>query len=226
MVTKLEPFACVVGLGTIGLPTAVLIANEQIPVLGVDAQKDVVDRVNGGQLRLVEPGLESLLRRALSVGNFRASTEPEVASVYLICVPTPRLPDHRPDTRQLDAAVAAVAQVIRRGALLVIESGSPVGTTEHVRDRLAALRPDLQMPYRDQEGADIAIAYCAERALMGRLIDEIEHNDRVIGGVTPNCARKVLTFYERFVRGRCFTTDSRTAELCKLAENEIGRAHV
>ena len=219
MVTKLEPFACVVGLGTIGLPTAVLIANEQIPVLGVDAQKDVVDRVNGGQLRFVEPGLESLLRRALSVGNFRASTEPEVASVYLICVPTPTLPDHRPDTRQLDAAVAAVAQVMRRGALLVIESGSPVGTTEHVRDRLAALRPDLQMPYRDQEGADIAIAYCAERALMGRLIDEIEHNDRVIGGVTPNCARKVLAFYERFVRGRCFTTDTRTAELCKLAEN-------
>ena len=99
MVTKLEPFACVVGLGTIGLPTAVLIANEQIPVLGVDAQKDVVDRVNGGQLRSVEPGLESLLRRALSVGNFWASTEPEVASVYLICVPTPTLPDHRPDTQ-------------------------------------------------------------------------------------------------------------------------------
>lgn len=219
MVAKFEPTACVVGLDTIGIPTAVLIANEQIPVLGVDVQKEVVDRVNEGSLRFAEPGLESLLRRAVGAGNLRASTQPEIASIYLVCVATQTLPDHRPDLRQLDAAVAAIAPVLRPGAMLVIASGSPVGVTEGIRDRLAALRPDLSLPYRDNDAADIAIAYCAERALLGRLLDEIEHNDRVIGGITPNCSRKVLAFYERFVKGRCFTTDTRTAELCKLAEN-------
>jgi len=219
MVTKLEPTACVVGLGFIGLPTAVLIANEQIPVLGVDIKKEVVDRVNAGSLHFVEPGLESLLQRVVGGKQLRASMKPEVAAVYLICVPTPTLPDHRPDLSFLNAAVDAIAPVLRRGAILVIESSSPVGTTESVRDRLAELRPDLQMPYRDGPSADVAIAYCPERALPGRLVDEIEHNDRVIGGVTANCSLRVLAFYERFVKGRCFTTDTRTAELCKLAEN-------
>jgi UDP-N-acetyl-D-mannosaminuronic acid dehydrogenase len=219
MENKSPAIACVVGLGFIGLPTAVLIANEQIPVLGVDINAQVVARVKAGSLHFVEPGLESLLRRAIAAGHLRAATVPEVASIFLICVPTPTLSDHRPDLSHLDAAVAAVAPVLRRGAMLVIESSSPVGTTEGVRDRLAELRPDLQMPYRDQTSADIAIAYCPERALPGRLIDEIEHNDRVIGGITQNCASKVLAFYERFVKGRCFTTDTRTAELCKLAEN-------
>ena len=219
MVTKPEPATCVVGLGFIGLPTAVLIANEQMPVLGVDIKKEVVDRVNAGSLHFVEPGLESLLQRVIASKMLRASNTPEVAGVYLICVPTPTLPDHRPDLSYLDAAVTSIAPVLRRGAVLVIESSSPVGTTEGIRDRLAELRPDLQMPYRDGPNADIAIAYCPERALPGRLVDEIEHNDRVIGGVTVNCSLKVLAFYERFVKGRCFTTNTRTAELCKLAEN-------
>jgi UDP-N-acetyl-D-mannosaminuronic acid dehydrogenase len=219
MVTKPEPATCVVGLGFIGLPTAVLIANEQMPVLGVDIKKEVVDRVNAGSLHFVEPGLESLLQRVIASKMLRASNTPEVAGVYLICVPTPTLPDHRPDLSYLDAAVTSIAPVLRRGAVLVIESSSPVGTTEGKRDRLAELRPDLQMPYRDGPNADIAIAYCPERALPGRLVDEIEHNDRVIGGVTANCSLKVLAFYERFVKGRCFTTNTRTAELCKLAEN-------
>jgi len=219
MATKLDPAACVVGLGFIGLPTAVLIANEQIPVLGVDIKKEVVDSVNAGSLHFVEPGLESLLKRVVTSKQLRASIKPEVAGIYLICVPTPTLADHRPDLSFLDAAVAAIAPVLRRGAMLVIESSSPVGATESVRDRLAELRPDLQMPYRDGPDADVAIAYCPERALPGRLVDEIEHNDRVIGGVTANCSLRVLAFYERFVKGRCFTTDTRTAELCKLAEN-------
>jgi UDP-N-acetyl-D-mannosaminuronic acid dehydrogenase len=219
MVTKPEPATCVVGLGFIGLPTAVLIANEQMPVLGVDIKKEVVDRVNAGSLHFVEPGLESLLQRVIASKMLRASNTPEVAGVYLICVPTPTLPDHRPDLSYLDAAVTSIAPVLRRGAVLVIESSSPVGTTEGIRDRLAELRPDLQMPYRDGPNADIAIAYCPERARPGRLVDEIEHNDRVIGGVTANCSLKVLAFYERFVKGRCFTTNTRTAELCKLAEN-------
>ncbi|MFZ9367838.1 MAG: UDP-N-acetyl-D-mannosamine dehydrogenase, partial [Burkholderiaceae bacterium] len=186
--TKLDPAACVVGLGFIGLPTAVLIANEQIPVLGVDIKKEVVDSVNAGSLHFVEPGLESLLKRVVTSKQLRASIKPEVAGIYLICVPTPTLADHRPDLSFLDAAVAAIAPVLRRGAMLVIESSSPVGTTESVRDRLAELRPDLQMPYRDGPDADVAIAYCPERALPGRLVDEIEHNDRVIGGVTANCS--------------------------------------
>jgi UDP-N-acetyl-D-mannosaminuronic acid dehydrogenase len=194
MVTKPEPATCVVGLGFIGLPTAVLIANEQMPVLGVDIKKEVVDRVNAGSLHFVEPGLESLLQRVIASKMLRASNTPEVAGVYLICVPTPTLPDHRPDLSYLDAAVTSIAPVLRRGAVLVIESSSPVGTTEGIRDRLAELRPDLQMPYRDGPNADIAIAYCPERALPGRLVDEIEHNDRVIGGVTANCSLKVLAF--------------------------------
>lgn len=217
--TELEPAACVVGLGFIGLPTAVLIANKQITVLGVDIKKEVVDLVNAGSLHFVEPGLESLLQRAIFSKQLRASIKPEVAGVYLICVPTPTLPDHRPDLSFLDAAFTAIAPVLRHGAMLVIESSSPVGTTENVRDRLAELRPDLQMPYRDGPSSDIAIAYCPERALPGRLVDEIEHNDRVIGGVTANCSLRALAFYVRFVKGRCFTTDTRTAELCKLAEN-------
>lgn len=219
MVTKMPPVACVVGLGFIGLPTAVLIANEEISVLGVDVKKEVVDRVNEGNLSFMEPGLESLLRRVVAGNLLRASIKPEVASIYIICVTTPVLPDHLPDLRDLDAAVNSIAPLLKHGAMLAIESSCPVGTTELIRDRLAELRPDLQLPYRDGPNADIAIAYCAERALPGRLVDEIEHNDRVIGGVTPQCARKVLAFYERFVKGRCFATDTRTAELCNLAES-------
>jgi UDP-N-acetyl-D-mannosaminuronic acid dehydrogenase len=188
-------------------------------VLGTDIKHDVVEHVNAGRLHFVEPGLESLLQKVLATGHLRAAIKPEVADIYLICVPTPTLPDHRPDLSYLDAAVVAIAPLLRRGAMLVIESSSPVGTTESVRDRLAQLRPDLQMPYRDGPTADIAIAYCPERALPGRLIDEINHNDRVIGGVTLACTQNILSFYERFVKGRCFSTDTRTAELCKLVEN-------
>lgn len=219
IVTKTEPAVCIVGLGSIGLPTAILIANEQIPVLGVDINKAVVDGVNTGSLHFVEPGLESLLRRVVSGRQLRASDKPEIASVYLICVPIPILPDHRPDLTYIDAALSSVAPLLRPGAMLIIESSSPVGNTERLRDRLAQLRPDLRMPFRGGEAADIAIAYCPERAQAGRLLDEIEHNDRVIGGVSAQCALKALAFYERFVRGRCFTTDTRTAELSDLAEH-------
>ena len=211
---------CVLGLGYIGLPTAAVIARTGAQVLGIDVSRAVVDTVNEGRVHIEEVDLDGLVSGVVARGTLRADTLIAPADVFLIAVPTPFIDDHQPDIGYVLRAATSVAAVLKAGDTVILESTSPVGTTEHVRDLLAELRPDLKLPGRSPgEAADVAIAYCPERVLPGRILHELIANDRVIGGVTPRCARKALGFYRRFVRGACITTNARAAEMTKLAEN-------
>ena len=209
----------VMGLGYIGLPTAAVIARTGAAVLGVDVTQSVVDTVNEGRIHIEEVDLDGLVSGVVSRGLLTASTEAAPADVFVIAVPTPFADDHQPDIDYVLAAARGIAPVLKAGDTVILESTSPVGTTERVRDLLAELRTDLRMPGRAGEQADIAIAYCPERVLPGRILVELIDNDRVIGGITPRCARKALGFYRRFVRGACVTTNARAAEMTKLTEN-------
>jgi UDP-N-acetyl-D-mannosaminuronic acid dehydrogenase len=210
---------CVLGLGYIGLPTAAVIARTGAQVLGVDVTASVVDTVNSGHVHIEEVDLDGLVSGVVARGTLRASTQVAHADVFVIAVPTPFGHDHMPDIGYVLQAATSVASVLKPGDAVILESTSPVGTTEQVRDLLARLRPDLRVPGRTGEQADIAIAYCPERVLPGRILVELIDNDRVIGGITPRCARKALQFYRRFVRGACVTTTARAAEMTKLTEN-------
>ena len=209
----------VLGLGYIGLPTAAVIARTGARVLGIDVSERVVDTVNSGKVHIEEVDLDGLVSGVVARGTLRASTVIEAADVFVIAVPTPFGDDHAPDIGYVLQAATTVATVLKPGDTVILESTSPVGTTEQVRDLLAALRPDLRVPGRTGEQADVAIAYCPERVLPGRILVELIDNDRVIGGITPRCARKALGFYRRFVRGACVTTNARAAEMTKLTEN-------
>jgi len=216
-----KPDVCVVGLGYIGLPTAAIIARAGCKVLGLDVSQHVVDTINRGEIHIEEVDLDGLVHGVVQRGLLRASTQIAPSDVFVIAVPTPFEKDghHTPDISYVLAAATQVAAVLKAGDTVILESTSPVGTTERVRDLLAKLRPDLRVPGRAGEAADIAIAYCPERVLPGRILVELIDNDRVIGGITPRCARKALTFYRRFVRGACVTTNARAAEMTKLTEN-------
>ena len=216
-----KPAVCVVGLGYIGLPTAAIAARAGCAVLGLDVSELVVETVNRGEIHIEEVDLDGLVRGVVQRGLLRASTRIEPADVFVITVPTPFAKDgnHTPDISHVLAAATEIAAVLKPCDLVILESTSPVGTTEQVRDLLAALRPDLNLPGRGAARADVAIAYCPERVLPGRILEELANNDRSIGGITPRCARKALSFYQRFVRGECVTTDARSAEMTKLIEN-------
>lgn len=216
-----KPRVCVVGLGYIGLPTAAIIARAEYPVLGIDISQAVVDTINRGEIHIEEVDLDGLVRGVVQRGLLKASTQIEPADVFVIAVPTPFEKDghHTPDTSYVMAAATEVAGVLKKGDCIILESTSPVGTTEAMRDLIAGLRPDLEMPGKTEETPDVSIAYCPERVLPGKILEELTHNDRSIGGVTPRCARKALAFYKRFVRGTCVTTDARSAEMTKLVEN-------
>ncbi|MBA4040192.1 MAG: UDP-N-acetyl-D-mannosamine dehydrogenase, partial [Sphingobium sp.] len=205
--------------GYIGLPTAAVIARTGVQVLGIDVSEHVVETVNSGKVHIEEVDLDGLVSGVVARGHLRASTLIEPADVFVIAVPTPFKDDHQPDIGYVLKAATTVAAVLKAGDIVVLESTSPVGTTEQVRDLLAQLRPDLKMPGKSAELADVSIAYCPERVLPGRILVELIDNDRVIGGITPRCARKALAFYRRFVRGACVTTTSRAAEMTKLTEN-------
>jgi UDP-N-acetyl-D-mannosaminuronic acid dehydrogenase len=209
----------VLGLGYIGLPTAAVIARTGARVLGVDVSASVVHTVNSGRVHIEEVDLDGLVSGVVARGTLRASTQIAPADVFVIAVPTPFDEHHAPDIGYVLQAATAVAAVLKPGDTVILESTSPVGTTEQVRDLLARLRPDLRVPGRTGEQADVAIAYCPERVLPGRILQELISNDRVIGGITPRCARKALGFYRRFVRGACVTTGARAAEMTKLTEN-------
>ena len=215
------PEVCVIGLGYIGLPTAAVIARANCRVTGVDVSQTVVETINRGEIHIEEMDLDGLVRGVVQRGFLRASTETVPADVFVIAVPTPFEKDgnHTPDVSYVIAAATSLAAVLKKGDCIILESTSPVGTTEALRDRLAALRPDLAMPGLTAGTADVAIAYCPERVLPGRILEELIHNDRSIGGITPRCARKALAFYKLFVRGACVTTDARSAEMTKLVEN-------
>jgi UDP-N-acetyl-D-mannosaminuronic acid dehydrogenase len=219
MVSDNELKVVVLGLGYIGLPTAAVIARTGAKVLGVDVTQSVVDTVNSGKVHIEEVDLDGLVSGVVARGNLRAATMIEPADVFVIAVPTPFAEDHAPNIGYVLQAATTVATVLKAGDVVILESTSPVGTTEKVRDLLAQLRPDLKVPGKTGESADIAIAYCPERVLPGRILVELIDNDRVIGGITPRCARKALAFYRRFVRGACVTTTSRAAEMTKLTEN-------
>jgi UDP-N-acetyl-D-mannosaminuronic acid dehydrogenase len=219
MVSDSDLKVVVLGLGYIGLPTAAVIARTGVKVLGIDVSERVVETVNSGKVHIEEVDLDGLVSGVVARGNLRAATEIEPADVFVIAVPTPFAEDHRPDIGYVLKAATTIAAVLKAGDTVILESTSPVGTTEQVRDLLAGLRPDLKVPGRTGESADIAIAYCPERVLPGRILVELIDNDRVIGGITPRCARKALAFYRRFVRGACVTTTARAAEMTKLTEN-------
>ena len=216
-----KPQVCVVGLGYIGLPTAAIIARSGCPVLGLDVTQSVVDTINRGEIHIEEVDLDGLVQGVVQRGLLRASTQIEPADVFVIAVPTPFAKDghHTPDVSYVQAAASEVAGVLKAGDVVILESTSPVGTTEMMRDLMAGLRPDLKFPGLTRETPDVSIAYCPERVLPGRILEELTNNDRSIGGITPRCARKALAFYKRFVRGTCVTTDARSAEMTKLVEN-------
>jgi UDP-N-acetyl-D-mannosaminuronic acid dehydrogenase len=223
MISDTQLRVVVVGLGYIGLPTAAVIARTGAQVLGVDVTQSIVDTVNSGKVHIEEVDLDGLVSGVVARGSLRASMQIEPADVFVIAVPTPFAEDHAPNIGYVLQAATTVATVLKPGDVVILESTSPVGTTEKVRDLLAQLRPDLKVPGKTNgatgEGPDIAIAYCPERVLPGRILVELIDNDRVIGGITPRCARKALAFYRRFVRGACVTTTSRAAEMTKLTEN-------
>ncbi|MFP3502929.1 UDP-N-acetyl-D-mannosamine dehydrogenase [Burkholderia sp. SIMBA_062] len=211
----------VIGLGYIGLPTAAAFAARRKSVVGVDVNRATVDTINRGEVHIVEPELDMLVRAAVTQGHLRATDTIEPADAFLIAVPTPFAAGHKPDLTYVEAASRAIGPVLKKGDLIVLESTSPVGTTEKIAAWLAAMRPDLTFPQQAGEQSDIRIAHCPERVLPGHVIRELVENDRVIGGMTRRCSELAAELYRVFVRGECVLTDARTAEMCKLTENSF-----
>lgn len=204
--------ACFMGLGYIGLPTAIIAAKHGIDIIGVDINQEVVEQTNQGHLHIVEPNMEKMLQEVLANGKLIATTHPEIADAYFIVVPTPfRGGNHEPDITYVKSATKMVIPYLKKGDLFVIESTSPVGTTEKMANIIYSERPELQ--------GEIYIAYCPERVLPGNIIYELIHNDRVIGGINKESTEKAMSFYSMFVKGVLHPTNTKTAELCKLTEN-------
>ena len=216
-----EKIVSVVGLGYIGLPTAAMFASKGIKVMGVDVNERAVEIINQGRVHIAEPGLEDMVRSAVASGKLRAYLRPQAADAFLLAVPTPFSGDHEPDLTYVEAAARSVAPVLQKGNLVVLESTSPVGTTEQVAAWMADERPDLTFPQQEGEASDIRIAHCPERILPGRALLELVENDRIIGGMTPLCAQRAVELYGTFVTGECCITNARTAEMCKLTENSF-----
>ncbi len=209
----------VVGLGYIGLPTAAVFADQGVDVVGVDTKADIVDKVNQGKAHFGEPNLDALVRRVVETKKLRASLEHEEADAYMIAVPTPLRSGHHPDVTYVEAAASAIAPKLKAGDLVILESTSPVGTTEKISAIMAGLRPDLSFPHQKGELSDIRVAHAPERVLPGRILEEVVNNPRIIGGMTRKCAQLALSLYQIVVKGECHVTNARTAELSKLTEN-------
>lgn len=216
----------VIGLGYIGLPTAAVLASRGIQVHGVDVNASTVATINSGRIHIVEPELDILVHAAVQTGNLKASTTPSAGEAFLIAVPTPFQENYAPDLSYVKAAALAIAPVLAKGNLVILESTSPVGTTEQMAAWLAQARPDLSFPQTAGDDADINIAYCPERVLPGRVIHELVMNDRVIGGMSATCAARAKALYQLFVQGECITTSARTAEMCKLTENAFRMVNI
>lgn len=216
---------CVIGLGYIGLPTATMFASHGKTVIGVDVNQHAVDTINQGKIHIVEPDLDKAVHEAVSAGRLRATTQPEPADAFLVAVPTPFKKELRedgipePDLSYIEAASKALAPVLKKGNLVILESTSPVGATEQMAAWLAEARSDLSFPQQAGDEADILIAHCPERVLPGRVMIELIENDRIVGGMTTKCAEAAVELYQTFVKGECLTTNARTAEMAKLTEN-------
>lgn len=211
----------VIGLGYIGLPTAAVFASRGLEVVGVDVTAEIVDTINAGKVHIVEPDLDIVVRGVVSTGNLRATMEPEPADAFIIAVPTPFVDGKRPDLTYIEAAGRAIAPVLERGNLVILESTSPVGATEKLANWLKEERPDLSFPQDGVPIPDVSIAHCPERVLPGHVLHELVANDRIVGGMTPTCAERATALYGIFLRGECFVTDARTAEMAKLTENSF-----
>lgn len=215
----------VIGLGYIGLPTAAVIASRRKKVIGVDVNQQAVDTINRGEIHIVEPELDIIVRAAVKEDYLRATTTPEPADAFLIAVPTPFKAegdnDHVPDLTYIKSASQSIASVLKKGDLVILESTSPVGATEQMSAWLAESRPDLTFPQSHGEESDIRVAHCPERVLPGHVVRELVENDRVIGGMTSKCSAAATALYQLFVEGECITTTARTAEMAKLTENSF-----
>lgn len=208
---NIKPEVVTIGLGYIGLPTSALIAKHGIPVLGVDVNSSVVKTINEGKIHIVEPELDEIVSEAVANGLLEASMSPEEGNVYLIVVPTPFKNNNEPDISFVESATKSIIPLLKNGDLFIIESTSPIGTTEKMADLIFQKRPDLL--------ENISIAYCPERVLPGNVMYELIHNDRVIGGINPSSTERAISFYKQFVTGELHATNARTAEMCKLVEN-------
>jgi UDP-N-acetyl-D-mannosaminuronic acid dehydrogenase len=207
-----ETSVCVIGLGYIGLPTASILATKGFKVLGVEVRQDVVDTINRGEIHIEEPDLDILVRSAVNSGQLVAATEPQPADIFILCVPTPICDDRSPDLSYVKLASEAIREHVTAGNLIVLESTSPPGTTRDV------VVPSA-VPEGLKVGTDVFVAHCPERVLPGRILLEVVQNDRVVGGITPACARQAKSFYESFVSGEVFSTTAQAAETTKLVEN-------
>ncbi|WPF81716.1 UDP-N-acetyl-D-mannosamine dehydrogenase [Sanguibacter sp. 4.1] len=208
----------VIGLGYIGLPTAAILASKGIDVVGVDVRQSTVDAVNRGEVPFVEPDLGTYLAGAVTQGNLTASTKTPAADAYIVAVPTPFKEGHAADLSYIEAAADAIAPQLVGGELVILESTSPPGATQHMADRILALRPDLR--HTDDDGG-LFFAHCPERVLPGRVMIELVTNDRIVGGVTPRAAERAKSLYETFCQGEILLTDAKTAEMAKLVENSF-----
>lgn len=214
----MNPKVCIIGLGYIGLPTAVLAATK-FEVYGYDINPDIIKIINSGKAHFYEPNLDELLKKNISEGRFVSGNAIEACDIYIICVPTPFISSglqKKPDLSYVNEAIENISKVLKKGDLIILESTSPVGTTEGIRDKLSSLRTDLKL---QKEKPDISIAYCPERVLPGKMLDELISNDRIIGGLGLECAKRAKAFYKKFVEGDCIETTSRMAEMVKLTEN-------
>lgn len=212
----------VIGLGYIGLPTAAVFASRKINVIGIDVNEQAVNTINRGEIHIVEPDLDMVVHAAVTEGYLRASLTPEPADAFMIAVPTPfKGQDHEPDLTYIEQACEAIAPVLSKGNIVILESTSPVGATEKMAQWLSDRRPDLSFPQDQGEQSDIRIAHCPERVLPGHVLRELVQNDRVIGGMTPKCSELAVGLYKTFVEADCIITNARTAEMAKLTENSF-----
>lgn len=209
----------VIGLGYIGLPTAAMFASRRTHVIGVDVNPLAVDTINAGKIHIVEPELDLIVHAAVTEGYLRATIKPEAADAFLIAVPTPFKGNYEPDLTYVQAAAESIAPVLKKDDIVILESTSPVGTTEKMAEWLALARPDLRFPVDGQTDIDVNIAYCPERVLPGHVVRELVENDRIIGGLTEACSRRAADVYRVFVKGELLFTNARTAEMSKLTEN-------
>ena len=207
----MNPEVVTIGLGYIGLPTSALIASHGTNVLGVDINQHIVDTINEGKIHIVEPDLDKIVSAAVLKGNLKASTKASSAQIYLIVVPTPFKGNHEPDISFVETATKGIIPLLKKEDLYIIESTSPIGTTEKMQKLIYASRPELK--------DEIYIAYCPERVLPGNVMYELVENDRVIGGIDESSTQKAISFYRKYVKGELHGTNSRTAEMCKLVEN-------
>ena len=212
----------VIGLGYIGLPTAALIASKGIKVLGIDVNEDVVNTINRGKIHIIEPEIDVLVKSAVQNGNLRATATPDKADVFILAVPTPLQSNNEPDLSYIKSAAEAIAPFLEKGNLVILESTSPVGTTEKLIEWMRKESNNLSYPELGvKDTFDVFIAYCPERVLPGNVVSELVENDRIIGGMTTHCSEKAHDFYKKFINSECLITDSRTAELSKLVENSF-----